>query len=1006
MKRMTVGFGGKASQTFELGGERRQLTALFYDVVGSTEHLLGSDPEDFARLMGALHGRIAEIVRRHGGYVERTVGDGGSSYFGYPRPAEDAAERAVSAALSIVAEWRQTSGGVDTALQVRVGVATGTVVALRDSGELVGTAIVLASRLQGEADPASVLVSEETHGLTRSAFDYESAGERVLKGFPTPVRVWRPLAARPVLDRFATFRRPEAPLAGRQAELARLEAAWTAAHNGRGNTLVIGGDAGIGKSRLVAELRRNAQAGREHLLQCKPHGENQPLHPLVDLLRSQIGELANLDGEGLARRLRGAGFVVPSEDLEALAGFAGAGGERSASDLLTGDLSGAKFRARVIEAGAALLVAGGGPTLLVIEDLHWADSLTLELVRRLVEKVRGSAVLLVLTQRHAPNPDMDTAPDVDVLRLGGLAPAAMPELVASVWPDSPAGIAEFAHAKSDGLPLYAEELLAFMRQRLGDAQADASQWNAVWRESGIVSLNDLVAAHLADLGPARRTAQIASALGREFGIGTLARLLDRAPDDERLTGEVATLLGHGVLQPGGEGASALRFRHALLQEAAYASLLKTDRRQIHGRIVTLIGEGDSHGIPDDVAAWHGVEAGLPDAAARHATRAAEACVIRCAMTEADRLLSLAEQQLNALPDDDGRASRLLQVLELRGVVAAALHGRGSPETRGVYETAVELCRTRGDALQKEHFPLYWGWWFTAPDFAAQQVRSRILLDDMEGVNDEEVRLQSLHCAWATSFHGGRHDFCLDCVERGLALYDPRRADRNRARYGGHDARVCGLGERALSLWFMDDPDGSEAAIADCLAWGEAIDHVGSLFHALDYAVVLNRYREDHAAVLHFATRMDEIAAAHAMPGGRAKALLFGGWAEAMAHDPERGMSRFQEGYDLQRRIGTEENLPIYSDMRAAILARTGRHAEAMRLVEDAIAKSQAVGQLFWLAELYRTRASLARALRQPAEIVRRDLLRARDTAREQGAVALVRRAEADLAALGAVTGDA
>ena len=285
------------------------------------------------------------------------------------------------------------------------------------------------------------------------------------------------------------------------------------------------------------------------------------------------------------------------------------------------------------------------------------------------------------------------------------------------------------------------------------------------------------------------------------------------------------------------------------------------------------------------------------------------------------------------------------------------------------------------------------------------MRSRILLDDMEGVNDEEVRLQSLHCAWATSFHGGRHDFCLDCVDRGLALYDPGRADRNRARYGGHDARVCGLGERALSLWFLDDPDGSEAAIADCLAWGETIDHVGSLFHALDYAVVLNRYREDHAAVLHFANRMEAIAAEHAMPGGRAKALLFGGWAEAMAHDPERGMRRFQEGYDLQRRIGTEENLPIYSDMRAAILARTGRHAEAMRLMEDAIAKSQAVGQLFWLAELYRTRASLARALGQPGEMVRLDLVRARDTAREQGAIALVRRAEADLAALEAGSAD-
>jgi predicted ATPase len=241
------------------------------------------------------------------------------------------------------------------------------------------------------------------------------------------------------------------------------------------------------------------------------------------------------------------------------------------------------------------------------------------------------------------------------------------------------------------------------------------------------------------------------------------------------------------------------------------------------------------------------------------------------------------------------------------------------------------------------------------------------------------------------------------VSRGLALYDPERAGRNRARYGGHDARSCGLGERALSLWFMDDPDGSDAAIRDCLAWAEAIDHVGSLFHALDYAVVLSRYREDYAGVLHYAARMEEIAADHAMPGGRAKALLFSGWAEALAHDPARGLARFQEGHDLQRRIGTEENLPIFTDMHAGILARAGRPEEALRLMEDAIAKSQAVGQLFWLAELHRTRAGLAAAIGLPAELVRAGLLRARETARTQGALALVRRAEADLAALGFVT---
>jgi predicted ATPase len=825
----------------------------------------------------------------------------------------------------------------------------------------------------------------------------------VLKGFAAPARVWRPVAERTVLDRFLAFRRPEAPLAGRGAELAQLTAAWAAAVAGQGRCVVVSGDAGIGKSRLVAELRRGATGASGRLLQCQPQGENQPLHPLTDLLRSELGDLAALNRAEWAGQLAEAGFSVPAEGLDELAAFSGAGAERSASDLLTADLSGARFRTRVIGAAAAILVPHDAPALLVIEDLHWADSLTRALVQRLAAIAAGGRLLLLVTQRQAPGPDLTGLPGVEVLPLTGLAASAMPDLVASVWPsppDPPEGIASFAYAKSDGLPLYAEELLAFLRQRLGDTPADPASWQSVWRESGIASLNDLVAAHLADLGPARRTAQIASVLGREFGLATLARILERPADDERLGAELQTLVSHGVLQSSDEGDPVFRFRHALLQEAAYASLLKADRRQIHARIVATLRGGDAPDIPDDLAARHCIEAGVPAEAAHYAIRAAEACVIRCAMSEADSLLRLAEDQLAALPEDAGRTKRMVQVLELRGVVAAALHGRGSPETRAVYEAAVELCRGRGEAAMSEHFALYWGWWFTAPDFATQQVRSRILLDDMENVADAEVRLQSLHCAWATSFHGGRHDFCLDCVRKGLALYDPERAARNRARYGGHDARACGLGERALSLWFQDDPGGSDAAIRDCLAWAEAIDHVGSLFHALDYAVVLSRYREDYAGVLRYAARMEEIATVHAMPGGRAKALLFGGWAEAMAGDAATGLRRFQEGYDLQRRIGTEENLPIFTEMRAGILARTGRPAEALPLMEDAIAKSQAVGQLFWLAELYRARAALAGALGQPDALVRADLLRARDTAREQGALALVGRADADLAALG------
>ena len=245
-------------------------------------------------------------------------------------------------------------------------------------------------------------------------------------------------------------------------------------------------------------------------------------------------------------------------------------------------------------------------------------------------------------------------------------------------------------------------------------------------------------------------------------------------------------------------------------------------------------------MPNELAAWHCAQGGFPFDAARFAVSAAEACVMRSAMSEADQLLGTAEEQLASVAAGRQRTELRLDALQLRGVVSAGLSGEGSPDTRRIYERAMSICRRQTAGNPADRFAISWGWWFTAPTITVQQARARTLIDDLEKVDDPEIRLQSYHCAWATNFHAGQHQFCLDCVAEGLALYDAERAQRNRAIYGGHDARVCGLGEKALSLALMADDAGSEAAIADCLAWAEAVDHVGSLVHALYYAVILRR----------------------------------------------------------------------------------------------------------------------------------------------------------------------
>ena len=342
---------------------------------------------------------------------------------------------------------------------------------------------------------------------------------------------------------------------------------------------------------------------------------------------------------------------------------------------------------------------------------------------------------------------------------------------------------------------------------------------------------------------------------------------------------------------------------------------------------------------------------------------------------------------------------LLQLLTARGPVAAALFGRGSEQARAVYERGVALCLGRDDQDRAKWFPLYWGWWFTAPDYETQQERSEILVRDLEGTADPEVRLQSLHCAWATNFDAGRHAYNLSCVEQGLALYDEERARRSRGRYGGHDAKVCALGERALSLWFMGEDAASAKSIDAAIRWAEHIDHHDSLFHALDYAVGLKRCRNDPGGVVALADRMAEMAEERASPGGRAKAMLFRGWARALTGAVAEGLAEFEAGLALHSQIGTGENVSIYGDMHAEILGLAGRTDEAMQVLDDTIAASTRGGQVFWLPELHRRRALLRRDAGRNEWEIASDLQRALALAESQHAAALAARARAEIARL-------
>ena len=566
------------------------------------------------------------------------------------------AERAVRAALALVEGCGRSRGGRLAELKLRVGVATGMMVISASGQEVLGTASVLAARAQAEAAPNSVVVEDSTHELTRASFDYRALGTVSFKGFSAPVRLWRPLRQRAVADRFEAGRGTNAPLQGREAELALLQRAWAKAREGQGHSVHIVGEAGIGKSRLVSELRRHITQGdgEERLIQCHHRLSNRPLHPFFNFLEALVGKeaLSERNSATLGTELASQGIPVDAEAARILAAFAAAKSPRATGHLQTSDISGARYRDQVIGAAVELLaaLAPGRARLIVFEDVHWADSMTGELIERLSASVPALPILVLATRRsaHADEAASETgearvATATTTITLAGLTGPAMADLVSFVWQGrAPTGLAEFIREKSDGVPLFGEELADFLQRRAG-AGSTAADWRRLLNENGIATLNDLLSARLADAGAARRTAQVASVIGREFSVGVMERVLDPGPDAAAIEADLAELVSRGILEARtADGETTYRFRHALLQEAAYSSLLRADCRRIHQRIARRLVAGEPLGMPNELAAWHCAQGGFPFDAARFAVTAAEACVMRSAMAEADQLLGTAE----------------------------------------------------------------------------------------------------------------------------------------------------------------------------------------------------------------------------------------------------------------------------------------------------------------------------------------------------------------------------
>nr|WP_255670599.1 adenylate/guanylate cyclase domain-containing protein [Cognatishimia sp. F0-27] len=914
-------------------GERRQLTVLFYDIVGSTSLVTDHDPEDLRAALNRIHIAARNIFAEHGGSLEQVLGDGGMVYFGWPDISEDAALQSVEAALALL----DARAEIPLAPDIRIGIATSVVVMSTDgasasAGQLgaVGVAPNLASRLESVCGINEVLVSAATHALTHRAIRYTAREGLALRGFPDETRAWRATGRIDARTRFARDRDASATLSGRASDIDMLAKLWSDAETGAGTAILIEGEPGIGKSRMAAELIALAKAARVVILQCQPRTEADALFSVIRMYDQAYEDGAD---DALAKAaVHCADALGALEERETLS-------PEARRNAIIGAVS-----------EGFIALARQKPLLLLAEDLHWADEVTLAALERLACTLSGERLLLVATSRPSDRL-VDLREYMRVLDLGPIDAQSARALIASVaWTTLTDQTRDWIIEKGDGNPLFLIELTAH-------ACDVAAAGGALDAHSGaqLGSLRDLLAARLESAGRAKRTAQIASVLGRDYPLHLLVRLTRDYPPFE-LDADLQRLNDHGLKEAINNG-EVYQFRHALIRDVAYDSQLRAVRRRLHGQIVDLVDADPS--LTDDVPAILLAEHCL---AADRVLRGigllidvADDAIRRSALHAPRALLERALTLAAGLDASDERDGLRLRAIALLGPLVTLLDGHRAAAS--LYDEGQALYFERPVDARQRFFPVLWGWWFTASDLLEQTRRSEILIRYVPPDADRESRLQALHCGWATLFDGGAHDRCLAAISEGLALYDPQEGARARHLYG-HDARVCGLGERALCAWLTGSLEDSAKAIAACEIWSDKTDHLGSRLHGLDIAMQVAVFRHDLEEIDRILSRIESLAGADAAPAIAAKRQIFRGWRAARAGNGGQ-IDAVREGLRALRSFGVLEDTPFYADIAADIAARDGQRDQALGMLEDEIAQARETGLTYWLPELLRRKAVLS-----------------------------------------------
>ena len=1003
--------------------ERRQLTVMFCDLVGSTELSQKLDPEDLREINRAYQDACKAAIERYQGYIARYMGDGVLAYFGYPQAHEDDAERAIHAGLRVVesvVDLNPTVGnkhGVD--LSARVGIASGSVVV----GDLIGegvsqeSAVVgetpnLAARLQTLAARNAVVIGSGTRELAAERFVYDDLGTHTLRGIAEPVSIWRVISPTSAESRFeAAHGAGLTPLVGREHEIGLLLERWEQAQEGDGQVILLSGEAGIGKSRVTETLRGHTAGDDPVTLryQCSAYHTNSALHPVIEQLKRAARFDTRDTNESKLDKLesllaRGATDVAAATPLFAPLLSIPSGGRYPSLEM-----SAERKKEKTLESLVAQMEALSrqGRVLLIFEDAHWADPTSLELLALMIEQVQAARVLILITFRPEFTPPWSGYTHITSLTLNRFSRRLVTEMVANITGDKPLpdDVLDEIVQKTDGVPLFVEELTKTVveSELIEDKGSHYALTDPSLLPVAIPStLQDSLMARLDRLGSVKRVAQTGAAIGREFSYELLAAV-SSLRDDELQRALEKLVRSELLFRRGTPPLANYKFKHALVQDVAYETLLRSSRRTLHGRIAKVVEEHfpDRVEAEPELLAHHLTEAGHPERAIVYWTQAGKRASESSANHEAIAHLETALRLADDLPRTRARDQQQLAALMTLGPALLATRGMATEQAVRVYLRARELCEAVGEPAQQ--FAVTWGQWILYLN-RGQLEKARELTEQLliiaEKQPNSERRLQAHHATCVTHVALDKLSSARSHADRGLDVYDIDEHRSQAFHFGGHDPGVCCACHLASALWCLGFVDQALARVNEAVKLAKELSHSFSLAHAQTFTARIHQFRREARLTKVHAEDVITFCAKEGFAEVLAAGQILRGWAVASDGEPDTGIKAMRSALNEWQATGARVRHGYYLGLLADAYGQSTTPAQGLRTVERALDDVRKTGERHWESELYRLKGELLLSSTTKAMSEAQSCFdHAIELARKRGAKSLELRAATSLAHL-------